>query len=59
MVEVMHGGGGLCDWWGMDGRRVCMAGGMCGRDWGHECHCSRRYASYWNAFLFDHSFMRT
>ena len=31
-------------WWG-----TCMAGGVYGR---RDGHCSRRYASYWNAFLF-------
>ena len=30
-------------------QRTCMAGGMRGR---RDGHCSRRYASYWNAFLF-------
>ena len=35
---------------GMHGGVTCMAGGMrCGRD----SHCSGRYASYWNSFLFD------
>ena len=28
---------------------ACMAGGMRGR---RDGHCSGRYASYWNAFLF-------
>ena len=38
--EGMHGGH---VWQG-----VCMAGGMHGR---RDGHCSRLYASYWNAFL--------
>ena len=37
----MHGKGGVCVWWG-----ACMA-----RE-GRDGHCSGRYASYWNAFLF-------
>ena len=41
---------GACAWWGS-----CMAGwgggwGACAA--GETVHCSRRYASYWNAFLF-------
>ena len=35
--------GGMCD------RGPCMAGGMGGR---RDGHCSGRYASYWNAFLY-------
>ena len=34
---------------GMNGMEVCMAGGMCGR---RDGHCSGRYTSYWNVFLF-------
>ena len=50
-------GGGGCGVWmagGMHGRGVYMAGrctwqgGVHGR---RDGHCSRRYASYWNAFL--------
>ena len=57
--------GGLCAWQGgihgggmhgrgVHGRGTCMAvgcvtGGMHGR---RDGHCSGRYASYWNAFLF-------
>ena len=36
---------------------ACVAGGMCGRGGGmhgrRDSHCSGRYASYWNAFLFQ------
>ena len=39
----MHGRG--CVWQG----GACMAGGIRGK---RDGHCSRRYASYWNAFLF-------
>ena len=64
----MHGRGGMCGGWGMRGRGVCMVGvcmhgwGACvvGRHvWQgvamhgrRDGHCSGRYASYWNAFLF-------
>ena len=36
---------------GIHGREACMAGGgvCCRRD----SHCSGRYASYWNAFMFS------
>ena len=34
---------------GMHGGVTCMAGGM---RRGRDSHCSGRYASYWNAFLF-------
>ena len=33
---------------GIHGRGVSGSGGMCGR---RDGHCSRRYVSYWNAFL--------
>ena len=33
----------------MHGKGVCMAWDMHSRK---ENHCSRQYASYWNAFLF-------
>ena len=33
----------------MHGRGACVAGGMHDR---RDGHCSRWYASYWNAFLF-------
>ena len=36
---------------GVHGREACVAGG--GMHSGRDCHCSRRYASYWNAFLFS------
>ena len=42
---------------GMHGREACMAGGhawqvgMHGRGQ-RDSHCSGRYGSYWNAFLF-------
>ena len=41
MVGNMHGGvaGGMC------GRGACMESGR------RDSHCSRQYASYWNAFL--------
>ena len=48
----MHGR--WCVWWGGGmrgrGRRAWLGGGggMRGR---RECHCSGRYASYWNSFL--------
>ena len=37
-------------WWGEGcvAGEACMAGGVCGR---RDGHCSRQYASYWNAFL--------
>ena len=43
---------------GMCGRGACMAegcawGGLHGR---RDSHCSGRYASYWNAFLFSRVF---
>ena len=49
----MAGGLGACVAGGMHGRGyawqgVCVAGGIHGRIKGH---CSRWYASYWNAFL--------
>ena len=50
---------------GVHGRGACVAGGACMAG-GHACHAwwgeggvrgirsmSGRYASYWNAFLFD------
>ena len=51
---------GRCAWWwvcmaggvwqeGMNGRGVCMGGGMCGR---RNDLCSGRYTSYSNVFLF-------
>ena len=54
-VTEVHGRGHA--WWGnvhvsgcVHGRVACVAGGFhCRRD----DHCSRRYASYWNAFLFS------
>ena len=46
----VHGRGhvwqGVCMAGGMHGRGVCMRGRRDG-------HCSGRYASYWNAFLFN------
>ena len=61
--EGMHGGGrGACGrghakQGGVHGRGACMKGGMHGSGGGGVCgrkdgHCSGRYASYWNAFLF-------
>ena len=52
---AMHG-----SWGGMCGKRACMAGGymhgggMCGGGVHdrRDSHCSGRYASYWNAFLY-------
>ena len=49
----MHGrgvhGGGKDVWQGVCvAGEACMAGGVCGR---RDGHCSRQYASYWNAFL--------
>ena len=41
-------GRGACVAGGMCGRGACMPGGVRGRTDGH---CSGRYASYWNAFL--------
>ena len=59
MAGGMHGGGGHAWQWscvagGVHGRgyvwqRCAWQGGMLGRIDGH---CSGRYASYWNAFLF-------
>ena len=62
MAGGMHGrgvcmAGGMCGgghaWWGdaWQGGHVWQ-GGMCGRKNGN---CRGRYASYWNAFLFDKS----
>ena len=46
-----RGGGNMHDGGGMHGKGACMAGGgMRGR---RDGHCSGRYASYWNAFLFQ------
>ena len=44
----MHGKGvgGMCGEGGMHGKGVCVAGGS----------MSKRYASYWNAFLLRKSF---
>ena len=66
MAEGMHGRGASMAWghawWGvcmagghawqggMHDRRVCVVGSVCGRG---DSHCSGRYASYWNAFLFS------
>ena len=51
MVGGMCGRGGMHgSRWGMHGRGVCVVrGGMRGR---RDGYCSRRYASYWNAFLY-------
>ena len=44
----MHGRG--CAWQGHVWQGMCVVGrgGVCGR---RDGHCSRQYASYWNAFL--------
>ena len=52
----MHGVGGACVVvGGMHGREeACVAGGHAWQGGMHgkrDGHCSRRYASYWNAFL--------
>ena len=54
VVGVCMAEGGMCDRGGACMVRVCMTGGMCGRGlFGRrDGHCSRQYASYWNAFLF-------
>ena len=44
--------GGVCGRGGMCSRGVCMAGGVRGRYYEIRS-MSGRYASYWNAFLFD------
>ena len=44
--------GGVCGRGGMCSRGVCMVGGMRGRYYEIRS-MSGRYASYWNAFLFD------
>ena len=49
----VHGGGMCCRghaWQGACVVGACVAGGVCGR---RDCHCSGRYVSYWNAFLFS------
>ena len=46
--ESMHDRG-ACMAGGVHGRGACMAGGVHSR---RDGHCSRWYASYWNAFLF-------
>ena len=62
--EGMHGMGGVCSrgacivghaWQGgmHGGGRACVAWGPCGRRHGH---CSGRYTSYWNVFLFGYFF---
>ena len=48
--------GRACMAGGMHDKGVCVAGGMCGR---REGHCSERYASYWNAFLYVEMFIHT
>ena len=48
-VGDVHGSGGGHAWQRDAWQGVCVAGGMCGR---RDGHCNRRYASYWNAFLF-------
>ena len=50
MAGGMHGGG-IHGKGGVHGRGACVVGGMHGR---RDGHCSGRYASYWNAFLFFH-----
>ena len=65
MAGGMHGG--VHAWWGMHSRGCVWLGGMHGGGiHGRGCacmhvggvngrrdgHCSRWYASYWNAFLF-------
>ena len=54
MAGGMHGRG-ACMEGGMCDRGACMTGGMHGGGmYGRrDGHCSRQYASYWNAFLFD------
>ena len=58
MVGGVHGRvcvlGGACMAGVMHDRGVCMAEGMHGRGMHarKDGHCSGRYASYWNAFLF-------
>ena len=47
MAGGMHGRG-ACVAGGHAWQGVCMLGGMHGK---RDCHCSGRYASYWNAFL--------
>ena len=44
----MPGAGGACSWWG----GCLVPGGMPGGD-PPDGYCCGRYASYWNAFLFD------
>ena len=57
----MHGRGHV--WWGHAWQGACMVGRMCGRGGMHATHAPldimrygrsmcRRYASYWNPFLF-------
>ena len=50
MAEVGMCGRGHAWQRGMHGRGLCMAGGR------RDGHYSGRYASYWNAFLFQFSF---
>ena len=48
---------GICVARGMCGRSVCMAGGHAWQRGMHgmiDGHCSGRYASYWNPFLFSY-----
>ena len=48
MAGGMYGWGGMCGG-GHVWHRGMHGGGVHGR---RDSHCSRRYASYWNAFLF-------
>ena len=55
----MHGRGHA--WQGHEWQGLCMAGGMHGGEGRHgrrDGHCSGRYASYWNAFLFNLVFVK-
>ena len=55
--------GGAWSWGGVCSQGCLLWGGLCA--WWRpppphhpDGHCCRRYASYWNAFLFDHIFPR-
>ena len=48
MAGDMHGGGNV--WQGGCMTGVCMEGGVCSM---RDSHCSGRYVSYWNAFLYN------
>ena len=62
-VGSARGGGGCLLWWCLPKGRGCLGSHRlqvsrhpalrCKQTPPRDCHCRGRYASYWNAFLFD------